>query len=273
MRRYTHMPTCVLLLGQPSTTTRQHLAELPPTLDCEVTFETADLASARATLSAGRADVAIVCADFADAAPGAGFALIASLPSELRPLALVFVSSREEDAVRAFELEATDFLTDPVDRDRLHGAMMRARQAVLRAAMLRKAEELQRLILEASGTGVTTAIPSEQAAVPRGAPRTVLVREGRRTRFIPLADIDWFEADGNYIVVHVGGEQFRTRGTIASIEAGLDPRQFARIHRRIVVNMDRVRELSPLPGGDGLLRLGGGATLRLSRTYRKRVKA
>ncbi len=282
------MPTRVLLLGQPSSTTRQHLVDLPATLDCELTFETSDLASARATLLHGRADVAMVCADFADAthdvsaastaangasARGAGFALIASLPAELRPLALVFVSAREEDAVRAFELEATDFLTDPVDRDRLHGAMMRARQGVLRAAMLQKAEELQRLIVEASGTGLVSARPSEPSAVQRGAPRTVLVREGRRTRFVPLADIDWFEADGNYIVVHAGGEQFRTRGTIASIEAGLDPRQFARIHRRIVVNMDRVREMSPLPGGDGLLRLGGGATLRLSRTYRGRVKA
>ena len=252
MGRYTHMPTRVLLLGQASRATRRSFDELPTTLDCELTFETSDLASARATLCGGRADVAIVCADFAGAVPGAGFAMIASLPVELRPLALVIVSEREEDAVRAFELEATDFLTDPVDRDRLHGAMLRARQGVLRAAMLRKAEELQRLILEASGAGIAPMTSSERTAVPRGAPRTVLVREGRRTRFVPLADIDWFEADGNYIVVHAGGEQFRTRGTIASIEAGLDPRQFARIHRRIVVNMDRVRELSPLPGGDAI---------------------
>lgn len=268
------MPTRVLLLGLPSATARTTLTEMPASLDCELAFETDDLASARATLTRSRADVAVVCADFADAPRGAGFSLIASLPADQRPLALVFVSAREEDAVRAFELEATDFLTDPVDRDRLHGAMMRARQSVLRAAMLRKAEELQRLILEASGTGLQVGENAPAAAAPvRDTPRTVLVREGRRTRFVPLTDIDWFEADGNYIVVHAGTEQFRTRGTIASIEAGLDPRQFARIHRRIVVNMDRVREMSPLPGGDGLLRLGGGATLRLSRTYRGRVRA
>lgn len=103
-------------------------------------------------------------------------------------------------------------------------------------------------------------------------PLRVLVREGRRTRFVPLAEVDWFEADGNYIRVHAAKEQYRTRGTITAIENALDPRQFVRIHRRIVVNMDRVREMSPLPGGDGLLVLGDGSTLRLSRTYRARVR-
>jgi two-component system LytT family response regulator len=72
--------------------------------------------------------------------------------------------------------------------------------------------------------------------------------------------------------VHAGAVTFRTRGTISAIESALDPRQFVRIHRRIVVNMDRVREMSPLPGGDGLLVLGNGSTLRLSRTYRSRVR-
>jgi len=105
-----------------------------------------------------------------------------------------------------------------------------------------------------------------------GRPLRVLVREGRRTRFVPLVDVDWFEADGNYIRVHTGGEEYRTRGTISAIETALDPRQFVRIHRRVVVNMDRVREMSPLPGGDGLLVLGDGSTLRLSRTYRSRVR-
>ena len=110
------------------------------------------------------------------------------------------------------------------------------------------------------------------SAVQDGRPLRVLVREGRRTRFIPLADVDWFEADGNYILVHAADQRYRTRGTITAIESGLDPRQFVRIHRRMVVNMDRVREMSPLPGGDGLLVLGGGTTLRLSRTYRARVR-
>ena len=73
-------------------------------------------------------------------------------------------------------------------------------------------------------------------------------------------------------MVHAADQTYRTRGTISAIEGVLDPRQFVRIHRRMVVNMDRVRELSPLPGGDGLLMLGDGSTLRLSRTYRARLR-
>ena len=103
-------------------------------------------------------------------------------------------------------------------------------------------------------------------------PLRVLVREGRRTRFVAISEIDWFEADGNYIQVHAGPSAFRTRGTITAIENALDPRQFVRIHRRIVVNMDRVKEMSPLPGGDGLLTLGSGESLRLSRTFRSRIR-
>ena len=86
------------------------------------------------------------------------------------------------------------------------------------------------------------------------------------------SEVDWFEADGNYIVVRTSTKSYRTRGTVSAVERVLDPRQFARIHRRVVVNMDRVRELAPLPGGDGLLTLGDGSTLRLSRTYRSRVR-
>lgn len=112
----------------------------------------------------------------------------------------------------------------------------------------------------------------EAVVAAEGRPLRVLVREGRRTRFVPLAEVDWFEADGNYIVLHAGDERFRTRGTIVAIEQALDPRQFVRIHRRRVVNMDRVRELQPLPGGDGLLTLRNGHTLRLSRTFRARVR-
>jgi two-component system LytT family response regulator len=124
----------------------------------------------------------------------------------------------------------------------------------------------EEMVLDLSATSERREPVTEQR------PLRVMVREGRRTRFVPLTDIDWFEADGNYIVVHAGNDRFRTRGTITAIEQALDPRQFVRIHRRMVVNMDRVREMSPLPGGDGLLLLSNGQHLRLSRTFRNRVR-
>jgi len=347
----TLMALRVVVLGQLPASLPEQLAHLPASLDVSVLGYHADSTSARAALSPVP-DIALVSAELTDMS---GFAFVQSLTPSERPTAIVFASSREEDAVQAFELQATDFVPVPVVAVRLSDALARARQHVLQVALLRTADELQRLIGEASasgntelgalftrasGTGTSTAhangnghavmltqegggdarrrkrassastgtlIPSTPWRAARNTehslarftrdeteepvldltqddggrassshgdarPLRVLVREGRRTRFVPLSDVDWFEADGNYILVHAAGEKYRTRGTITAIESALDPRQFVRIHRRIVVNMDRVREMSPLPGGDGLLMLGNGSTLRLSRTYRSRVR-
>lgn len=341
----------VVVLGQVPASLPEQLAHLSASLDVSVLGYHADSSSARAALFPVP-DIALVSAELADMS---GFAFVQSLATSERPTAIVFASAREEDAVHAFELQATDFVPVPVVAERLRDAIARARQQVLQVALLRTADELQRLIGEASASGnlelgalftratgnghangngnghghaatleqeegaearrrkrasgqsTGTLIPStpwraarttehslarftrEEAEEPvldltqddggrassgygDARPLRVLVREGRRTRFVPLSDVDWFEADGNYILVHAAGEKYRTRGTITAIESALDPRQFVRIHRRIVVNMDRVREMSPLPGGDGLLMLGNGSTLRLSRTYRSRVR-
>lgn len=341
----------VVVLGQVPASLPEQLAHLPASLDVSVLGYHADSTSARAALSPVP-DIALVSAELADMS---GFAFVQSLTPSERPTAIVFASAREEDAVHAFELQATDFVPVPVAAERLRDAIARARQHVLQVALLRTADELQRLIGEANASGNTelgalftraagnghgnghasgnghaatlehddggdmrrrkrasgqstgTLIPSTPWRAARSTehslarftrgdaeepvldltqddggrassgygdarPLRVLVREGRRTRFVPLSEVDWFEADGNYILVHAAGEKYRTRGTITAIESALDPRQFVRIHRRLVVNMDRVREMSPLPGGDGLLMLGNGATLRLSRTYRSRVR-
>jgi two-component system LytT family response regulator len=320
----------VALLGQFPGPLLAQLADLAASMDLVVLGQAPDARAAAAALSPPLSDIALVATTFAD---GSGFSFVRELPATRRPVGLVFVGAREEEAVTAFELQATDFIMWPAAEGRLRDALTRAKQQVLQQSLLRTADELQRLLAEAGGAaGLEHA--GEVLARPDGSPATgrngdagrkrrqhggastgtliasspwrsvgragegrvadegvldlsqedggqggreirplrVLVREGRRTRFVPLVDVDWFEADGNYIRVHTGGQSYRTRGTITAIEAALDPRQFVRIHRRIVVNMDRVREMSPLPGGDGLLVLGDGSTLRLSRTYRSRVR-
>ncbi|MFN9202635.1 MAG: response regulator transcription factor [Gemmatimonas sp.] len=357
----------VVLLGQLPASLPVQLAELASSMNLVAEVGATDLPAATAALVSAVPDIAVVGATFSD---GSGLAFLRALPAAQRPVACIVVGVREEDAVAAFELQATDFVLWPTATARLGEALTRARQQVLQAALLRTADELQRLLGEANAIGGmsfrgvagsrtssasasatarvladsrpftgTASAPAgdplsggvlsggvqrggsarrriaaegatgtlvattpwrtagreadarpgrgrDQAEEPvldltredggrasaEGRPLRVLVREGRRTRFVPLSDIDWFEADGNYIKVRAGGTAYRTRGTITAIEAALDPRQFVRIHRRGVVNMDRVREMIPLPGGDGLLVLGDGSTLRLSRTYRARVR-
>lgn len=305
------MPIRVVLLGDHAATLHALMASLPSDLDLQVVGVHGERQSAERSLREDTPDAALVSAQMND---GSGFAMIASMTPADRPAGIVFLSAREQDAVRAFELQATDFVSTPVRTNRLHDAMIRVRHRVVQAAMLRTAAELRRLLGDVpagdspsdTGNAVSAVrrvrraeradgIPSavrpsvaDPASVldltsisaglapappdPRSPVSRILVRAGRRTHVVPLTSVDWFEADGNYVVVHAGPDAFRTRGTLAAIESELDARQFARIHRRVVVNMDRVQEMTTLPGGDGQLRLGSGVQLRLSRTYRSRVR-
>jgi two-component system LytT family response regulator len=321
----------VVVLGQVPAGLSFQLPALFSSMDLSLVGHPTDRASTLAALQptaqAGLPDIALVSTTIGDMS---AFELLGGLAPTERPAAMVFVGTRADDAVAAFDLQATDFVLWPAELARVQEALTRARQLVLQRALVRTADDLQRLIGEASAlggldvpiargaegdarrrrsfggaaTGTLVATAPWRTAKPSDArgggaararegtdeavldltredggragsatpPLRVLVREGRRTRFVPLSEVDWFEADGNYIRVHAAREQYRTRGTITAIENALDPRQFVRIHRRIVVNMERVREMSPLPGGDGLLVLGDGSTLRLSRTYRARVR-
>ena len=337
----------VALIGQFADSLLEQLSSLAAPLDLQLLEPAPGMAAAQSVLVAPLPDIAVVSTTMADCS---GYAMLRALSPAQRPVAVVCVGTRDDEAVAAFELQATDFVLWPSAPERLRDALSRARQQVLQLALLRTADELQRLLSEAGGAGgvdlsalfagrpavSSSGVAASGPAVGQGGsgpdalrrrrltggpstgtliasspwrmagrgadgrpirgreasdegvldlsqedggrsgaegrPLRVLVREGRRTRFVPLADVDWFEADGNYIKVHASGESYRTRGTITAIETALDPRQFVRIHRRIVVNMDRVREMSPLPGGDGLLVLGDDSTLRLSRTYRSRVR-
>lgn len=92
-------------------------------------------------------------------------------------------------------------------------------------------------------------------------------------RVIRTPDIDWWETDGNYMRLHVDGTSHLIRATATAIEAQLDPREFIRIHRRFIVNVDRIVEIQPWFAGDAILVLKNGVKLRLSRTYRQRLNA
>ena len=90
-------------------------------------------------------------------------------------------------------------------------------------------------------------------------------------RLVRTVDVDWWETDGNYIRMHVGQANHLIRMTAIALEAQLDPRQFVRIHRRYIVNLDSVLEIRPWFGGDAVVVLRNGTKLRLSRTYRERI--
>lgn len=150
--------------------------------------------------------------------------------------AVVFVTAHEEYARRAFDADAVDYLLKPVDADRIAASLARVRRRI---------------------------------AGPKQA--HIAARVGKRIRLVDADEIEWIEAQGNYAALHVGGSVELIRETMGSLERRLDPARFTRIHRGIIVRIDRIRDLTPHPTGEYTVRLHGGASLSSGRTYRARL--
>lgn len=159
---------------------------------------------------------------------------------EPRPL-VVFTTAFEQHAVEAFEVQAVDYLLKPFDDQRFQAALRRVEQ-------------------------VLASTPRRGAATPYA--QRLVIRSIGRVQFVNVAQIDWLEASGNYIEVHTGKETYLHRERLRVLEAQLDPQEFVRIHRSLIVNRAAVKEIRPLAGGDCTIVLRNGERLRLSRTYR-----
>src|SRR5207249_9906895 len=197
-----------------------------------------------------------------------GFNVLRELGSAASP-EVVFVTAFDQYAVRAFDVHAVDYLLKPYDTERFRDAFERAKARIgRRADGDDEVSRMRALLRDYFGDHVGGPPERPGASIDR-----VAVRVGGVLRIIRTADIDWWETDGNYMRLHVGSTSHLIRATATSIEAQLDPRLFLRIHRRYIVNIDRVVEVQPWFGGDAVVVLRTGAKLRLSRTYRERLHA
>jgi two-component system, LytTR family, response regulator len=193
-----------------------------------------------------------------------GFAVLAALDQSALP-ATVFVTAYDQYALRAFDAHAVDYLLKPYDTERFEEALKRVRQWLATGSDAADGERLRRLIAAMLPT------PND-GATPRG-PRRLALRVDGRLRMVSSAQVDWLESDGNYVRVHVGRAAHLIRNTLVAFEGELDRQQFARIHRRFIVNLDRVTEVQPWFAGDSIVILADGTKLRLSRTYREEFLA
>ena len=172
-----------------------------------------------------------------------GFGMVEQIGSGSAPV-FIFVTGYSEYAVRAFEVEAVDYLCKPFDKDRLSVSLERA---------------MRRL-------GVRESIP-DQTKEERWLSR-VAVKEENGIVFVPVEQIIWIEAANKYVVIHAADREHIVRQTIQSLEDRLNPAQFVRIHRSILVRKAAVRGLHPLFHGDYIVKLINGAELTLSRNFR-----
>jgi len=183
--------------------------------------------------------------------------LSAPAPGQARaPLPLViFVTAFDEHAVRAFEAEALDYLLKPFKPARFRQALTRARAQLAD----KTGDDTNRRLL-----ALLESRPSAPAHLAR-----IAVRDRDRTRFVKVADIDWIEASGNYVVLHAAKENFVLRETLAALETQLSPREFYRLNRSALVRLDRVREVEPAFNDEHVVVLTTGIRLPLTRGVRE----
>ena len=188
-----------------------------------------------------------------------GFQVLARVGVGAAPV-VVFVTAYDEHALRAFEVSAVDYLLKPYDDARFAAALGRAKDAARRRQADQVGARLRQLL---------DLMESRQA--PAENRDRILVKSSGEIFFLKAEEIDWVEAEGDYMKFHVGGRTHLMRETMARLEARLDPKQFIRIHRSTIVNVDRLRKLSPSFAGEYVVVLEDGTKLKLSRGYHERI--
>lgn len=281
------MPINVAIADDEPLARRRLLRFLKDIPDAVVVAECGDGHEAVAALAKGGIDLLFLDVQM----PGMdGFEVVATHGAERMP-ATIFVTAYDEHAIRAFEVHALDYLLKPATAERFEKAFQRARDHLERTQSVEARRRLVAMLSQvlegetaaalaaASTSGLSSlgAAPAAPAAPAAAAPQghtasRIVVRHDGRVYFVRTADVDWCEADGNYVKVHTGKQVHVIRETIGALEAQLDRSQFARIHRSTIVNLDRIQELQPWFAGDYVVLLRDGTKLKLSRTYREQLQ-
>jgi two-component system LytT family response regulator len=174
--------------------------------------------------------------------------------------AVIFVTAHDQYAVRAFEVHALDYLLKPVDQDRLREAIGWALSATRRSP-------------QGSNTRRVLALLEELNARDRARGRDrLVVRTPERAIFLRTEAIDWIEAAGKFVHLHVGRTTHPLRESMAELEQELDSARFLRISRSVIVNLDRIQEVQPWFQGDYVLILTDGTRLTSTRGYRENMR-
>lgn len=182
-----------------------------------------------------------------------GFAVIRAVEPGCLPH-IIFVTAYDRYALKAFEVHALDYLLKPFDEDRFEAALDRARIQI----GSERNEDLGRRLL---------ALVAERESRPEYLDR-VIIKAGGRVIFLKTEEVDWIEAQGNYVALHTGKDKHLFRSSLNSLELQLDPKRFRRIHRSTIVNVDSIRELQSGFRGDYRVVLRNGAELKLSHRFR-----
>jgi two-component system, LytTR family, response regulator len=187
--------------------------------------------------------------------PGkSGFEVIDEIGSARMPVT-IFVTAHNHYALQAFEVQALDYLTKPVDPDRLRTTLHRVKERIASQTALMTQEQLKSVL-----ASLEKNVPSR-----REYPKRLLVPDGVKDSFVNVNDIEWIEAADYYACLHIETKSLMLRETIKQLAIMLDPEKFVRIHRSVIVNLDQVREIFREGRSEGSVLLMNGQRLRMSK--------
>jgi len=197
-----------------------------------------------------------------------GFKVLEAVAGRHTP-AVIFVTAYDQHALRAFEVNAVDYLLKPFEDERFRAAVRRAKAHLQRQQTETLGAKLTQLLAYLQTVPAAGATDARTETITR---ERILLKSGGDIYFLKADEIDWIEADGDYMKFYAGGRTHLLRETMGRLEEKLDAQQFIRIHRSTIVNISRVKKLSPSFAGEYAVILHDGTKLRLSRGYHGRLQ-
>jgi two-component system LytT family response regulator len=229
--------------------------------EIEVVADCENGRSAIATIVAQKADLVLLDVQLGDCT---GLDVVREVGPERMPM-VIFVTAYDEFAVKAFELNAVDYLLKPFDEERLRQSIARAVERWEAKTQGTLASRLQALLSASSASAATSAISTTW-------PERLVVRDGERFEFVPVESLDWVESANNYVQLHCGAKTHLMLETLSGLEKKLDPHKFVRIHRGRIVNVSRIRAAHVMMNGVYEIELHSGRRLSTGRQFRDAVQ-
>jgi two-component system LytT family response regulator len=219
----------------------------------DIVAEAEDGAAALSVLQQGGVDLVLLDVQMPELS---AFDVIERVGPDNMP-ATIFVTAYEEHAVRAFDVNAVDYILKPFDRRRLMRALKRALERGADSRDTALADQLRAVLT--------------QVRARTSYPDRIVVRSGQEYELVDLREVGWIEADDKTLRIHAVGRVHTTRGSMRALEQQLDPHRFPRVHRSIIVNAAHVRRVEPWFQGDFVLHLRDGTKVTSGRSYRTKV--
>jgi two-component system LytT family response regulator len=203
-----------------------------------------------------------------------GFEVVKQLDVKTMPV-ILFLTAYDEYAVQAFEVNALDYILKPIDEERLNQVLEKVRANLRQKRALKHRRLLLKLVSDISGEPIDSIEDLDEKDVSglvKKEPSRLAIRDGGRTTWVDQDDIEWIDAAGDYMCVQAKGVTYIMRKTMKELEKELDENILQRIHRSTIVNIKQVKELESHINGEYFLTLGSGHRVKLSRTYKDKLK-